>query len=371
MELTILSYPDEEALRLEKVALALPIDADGPMVDNKPERLPKQISRHLLPSSPDRRSRHLLDNSIAALVEPPRHRRSSVSPPLSRQGSSTTKPVDIPGPPPLRNQPPKPIERERMPYAGTPSASEHDRDRNPSPNPPFPHLTHATSNPIERERQPYAAQPGSGRVFENKNPASNSSSGAYPYQASSSKQARERANSAGRSARDRDDGSASSRQARERANSAGRSMRDRDDGANMGYHRSGGTAYMPPPRYPPSGAGIRRTGSPPLKGFSTSTPGSLDSGIGYPGGFAAGSYGSAGNGGFGGIPERGDRDRDREQDRDREREKRIAREFSRERDRRVKEEEEARLAGLFSSPRDTERWDRLTDEYHRGGSKRY
>jgi hypothetical protein len=37
----ILAYPEEEAIRLEKVVLSLPIDADGPPVDGKAERLPK------------------------------------------------------------------------------------------------------------------------------------------------------------------------------------------------------------------------------------------------------------------------------------------------------------------------------------------
>jgi hypothetical protein len=43
MTIHILAYPDEESKRLEKVVLAMPIDADGEMVDGRPERLPKQI----------------------------------------------------------------------------------------------------------------------------------------------------------------------------------------------------------------------------------------------------------------------------------------------------------------------------------------
>ena len=65
MTALILAYPDKESERLEKVVLALPIDADGEMVDGKPERLPKQISRHLLPSRGDRRLRHSLENAIS------------------------------------------------------------------------------------------------------------------------------------------------------------------------------------------------------------------------------------------------------------------------------------------------------------------
>lgn len=37
----ILAYPDQEARRLEKVMVSMPIDADGEIVDGKPERLPK------------------------------------------------------------------------------------------------------------------------------------------------------------------------------------------------------------------------------------------------------------------------------------------------------------------------------------------
>jgi len=41
----ILAYPDQEAKRLQKVVVSMPIDADG-TVDGKPERLPKVCSRH-------------------------------------------------------------------------------------------------------------------------------------------------------------------------------------------------------------------------------------------------------------------------------------------------------------------------------------
>ncbi len=49
----ILAYPDQEASRLEKVVVSLPIDADGQTVDGKPERLPKvcAIFRHTKTSS--------------------------------------------------------------------------------------------------------------------------------------------------------------------------------------------------------------------------------------------------------------------------------------------------------------------------------
>lgn len=45
MTIWILAYPDQEAKRLEKVVVSMPIDADGETVDRKPERLPKVCSR--------------------------------------------------------------------------------------------------------------------------------------------------------------------------------------------------------------------------------------------------------------------------------------------------------------------------------------
>jgi hypothetical protein len=50
---------------------ALPIDADGVLIDGKPERLPKQISRRLLPGKEDRRSKRLLDKAIRDIFEDP------------------------------------------------------------------------------------------------------------------------------------------------------------------------------------------------------------------------------------------------------------------------------------------------------------
>jgi len=65
MTLFILAYPEEEWRRLEKVVMAMPINADGDLVDGKPERLPKQIvsnlasySRDLLRVSPSLRGDH-------------------------------------------------------------------------------------------------------------------------------------------------------------------------------------------------------------------------------------------------------------------------------------------------------------------------
>lgn len=47
----ILAYPEQEAVRLEKVVCSLPIDADGQTVDGKPERLPKVYSNYCYDNS--------------------------------------------------------------------------------------------------------------------------------------------------------------------------------------------------------------------------------------------------------------------------------------------------------------------------------
>lgn len=57
------AYPDEEAKRLDKVVSALPIEADS-LLDGKRERLPKQISRYLLPEKPVRKVQKTVDEAM-------------------------------------------------------------------------------------------------------------------------------------------------------------------------------------------------------------------------------------------------------------------------------------------------------------------
>lgn len=59
----IQAYPDEEAKRFDKVVSALPIEADS-LLDGKPERLPKQISRYLLPAESIRKTKRLVDDAM-------------------------------------------------------------------------------------------------------------------------------------------------------------------------------------------------------------------------------------------------------------------------------------------------------------------
>lgn len=151
---------------------------DGEMVDGKPERLPKQISRHLLPLVEDRKSKKLLDRAVSdffediAIANYGRRRQSLTSPPRSRTTSTSqsgratsqtrvslngratsqtrTRPTETPFKAPSTSQPSKPLERDRMPYVGSPSAIDS--------------AAVDDTIKIERERQPYSAHPGGGKV---------------------------------------------------------------------------------------------------------------------------------------------------------------------------------------------------------------
>lgn len=59
--MSIYAYPDEEAQRLHAIMSLLPIDAE---IDGQRERLPKQLSRHLLPARPDKTARRNLDEAV-------------------------------------------------------------------------------------------------------------------------------------------------------------------------------------------------------------------------------------------------------------------------------------------------------------------
>ncbi|KAI5457407.1 hypothetical protein BGZ63DRAFT_365135 [Mariannaea sp. PMI_226] len=65
----IQAYPDQEATRLRSIVDELPIVADGPLVNGKQERLPRQLSRHLLPSAFHQKTRTLVLNSVYKWIE--------------------------------------------------------------------------------------------------------------------------------------------------------------------------------------------------------------------------------------------------------------------------------------------------------------
>lgn len=162
--LMIQAHPDEEYERLQKAVLAMPISNP----DEKKERFPKEISRRLFPSTGDRKVCERLDDAIAehANVDIPKRSKREDSP--SHNPSLPAEPVHIPPPTHRREQSisvdtssssnfiPAKLERERAPYANTPSEAIID-DTKPFLPP---------SQPLERERKPYSAVPGCGKAFD-------------------------------------------------------------------------------------------------------------------------------------------------------------------------------------------------------------
>jgi hypothetical protein len=67
--LFVLAYPSEESERLQKAVETMPIDADGVLVERKPERLPKQLSRHLLPPNRSREPKELLKFALSGFKD--------------------------------------------------------------------------------------------------------------------------------------------------------------------------------------------------------------------------------------------------------------------------------------------------------------
>ena len=310
MTIHILAYPEAEAKRLEKVVLDLPIDADGVSLDGKPERLPKQISRYLLPQKEDRKSRRWIEDAISDffndLGTSRRHRSSitSSSPPRnSPSAQSRSRPVDIhqakTAPIAINT---RPVEREYRPHTSTPSVSESSGNEETGP------------VKIERERQPYTAQPGSGRIY-----TDGSSLNAPPRMV--------RANS-----------TSESKEARQRSEL--RRPRTQST-ASQNY-----VPFLRPSRHP---------NSPMLKGYSHSTPDDIggfpfipslnspsSSFTSQPQHFGPSSLSSTGS-----IPPPPPVDRDR-----RAKEERRSRRAT---------ADEARMMAEFNSPRDAERWDRIQE----------
>ncbi|RDL39010.1 uncharacterized protein BP5553_03350 [Venustampulla echinocandica] len=317
MTMSILAYPEEESERLGKVVLDLPIDADGQMVDGKPERLPKQLSRHLLPAKEDWDSKVLVDSAMASFLEnlgTTRRRKGSIESPPTSRGASTsqrTRPVEVhqttKTSPTVPNSPHH--ERERKPYSGEQSNSSDNGE----------------PVKIERERQPYTAQPGSGKVY------ADSTSGL------------------GRA-----------------ASTSSRRKNPESQGTRHNRTQSTSSNHCPPP---PPRTHNRRTSSPPLRNFSHSTPTDIDAGGRYapppppsstfstqlP--FGPSSYGSGSSTSFPPPPPPIDiRSRRSRDDRD----------YST----RTTDDEARFMGDEFNSPRDAERWDRY-HESRSGESDRF
>ncbi|KAI9644166.1 hypothetical protein NHQ30_007519 [Ciborinia camelliae] len=317
MTIQISAYPSEESERLGKVVLALPIDADGQMVDGKPERLPKQISRHLLPEIGDRDSEKLMRTAIShfsddiGISQNSRSKPTVSSPPL-RQTSPTdrpqSRPLDIHQPKASYAGPTsKPLERERMPYAGAPSVTSESSS-----------VDEGSGVRIERERKPYSAQPGNGKIHTE---ATNINLPSRPGRANSTSRVKE---------------------PQERERSRSRHSRTQSN-ASQDY-------YKPPPL-----SSSKRSRSPQLKSYSHSTPSNIDIGsstytpssANFPPTLGPSSYGS--NNSFPPPPSSSDhRDfRDRRRDERPHRRGTEGEHFS------------TTYVNDFSSPRDAEKWDRL------------
>lgn len=340
MTLFILAYPQEEWTRLERVVRAMPIDADGDLVDGKPERLPKQISRHLLPVKTDPSSQKLLEDAILTFLDgfgsTSRRRGSLAAPSLSRRSStqSRNRPVEIhqTRTSPTTSKAP-PIERERKPYAGAPSTSEGSSNEE--------------TIKIERDRQPYTAQPGSGKVYTEKASSLN-----IPTRPG-------RANSTSSRTSTRDQSDVGSRA----------SARELPDASEPRHHRTQSTTSQ---TYVPSRPTGRRPSSPPLRNFRHSTPDDIQAGARYganpsssSSSFNFSSYGS--NPTFPPPPPPGPpppRDPDlrtaempiRQVPDGRGRESK----YRDERQRRGTDEE-FKFTGEFNSPKDAEKWDRYQE----------
>ncbi|PFH55623.1 hypothetical protein XA68_17935 [Ophiocordyceps unilateralis] len=69
MSVFIQVSPDSEARRLDSIMAALPIEAASDTPDGKPERLPKQLSRHLFPSRAHDKTRHRVATALMDWVE--------------------------------------------------------------------------------------------------------------------------------------------------------------------------------------------------------------------------------------------------------------------------------------------------------------
>lgn len=64
----ITAFPEQEAQRLGRVIADLPIIADGSFLDDKPERLPRQLSRHLFPAEHNSIAHNLVLDVMATWI---------------------------------------------------------------------------------------------------------------------------------------------------------------------------------------------------------------------------------------------------------------------------------------------------------------
>ncbi|EME48923.1 hypothetical protein DOTSEDRAFT_67844 [Dothistroma septosporum NZE10] len=140
MTCMIQAHPDTEFERLSKAVKDMPISN----ADDCKERFPKELSRRLLPLSPNMQAEQRLISSL-------NHEATLI---LLERGTSAMPP---PPPPQTPAPPDQPAfrERERNPYSQvTPRSNGFDDDDLKPP-----------SIPIERERKPYYAKEGFGKRY--------------------------------------------------------------------------------------------------------------------------------------------------------------------------------------------------------------
>ena len=164
----IQAHPDEEFMRLAKVAMDMPISN----AEDRKERFPKQLSRRLFPKQPNRQIRDMFEDAVLAdpAIELPRHGRTSFAAPSGPAPNSNAPPppptqgdpqMPPPPPPPQSHQPSYlsagSFERERKPYSA-PASDSAVEDSAPSMS-----QSHPPHPAIERDRKPYFVQPGAGK----------------------------------------------------------------------------------------------------------------------------------------------------------------------------------------------------------------
>ncbi len=96
MKLFVLAYPSEESQRLDKVVLLMPIDADGVLIDKKPQRLPKQLSRYLLPPNGNHELKKLLKFTLPGFKHFATSSQTSSKIPIVNSKTSSTEHHDDP-----------------------------------------------------------------------------------------------------------------------------------------------------------------------------------------------------------------------------------------------------------------------------------
>ncbi|KAK3304590.1 uncharacterized protein B0T15DRAFT_247815 [Chaetomium strumarium] len=131
--LAVRAYPNEEAERLAKAVAALPINAES-LLDGKPERLPKQIPRRLMPERPDRAARLLLDGALKShLGSPDSSARRTVPVSVSTTTTSSSRPSSPRSryrPPSSSSPPPRSAQQTRGDdYHDPRRRSDRDRER--------------------------------------------------------------------------------------------------------------------------------------------------------------------------------------------------------------------------------------------------